>query len=158
MEEHATAELRKDKPEIYNKPSILLGNIFFLTRVLLFHMIIVACATMDGLQCVFLISFEFAYLIIITRNFVKYKYLLSIHMFFSKFIQGFFLFSFQALCLYMALNYHGQEPPVSLQRFGLYCIVIAMIFEYIFMVVAIIFIVKNLIQKMKEKTLAKERG
>ena len=45
-----------------------------------------------------------------------------------------------------------------MQRFGLYCIVIAMIFEYIFMVVAIIYIVKGLIQKMKEKKLAKERG
>ena len=49
VEEHATAELRKDKPEIYGYPSILLANIFFLIRVLLFHMIIVACATMDGL-------------------------------------------------------------------------------------------------------------
>lgn len=94
VEEHAIAELRKDKPEIYGNKSILLGNILFLIRILLFHMIIVACATMDGLQCTFLISFELAYLIIITRNFVKYKYLLSIHMFLSKFIQGFFLFSF----------------------------------------------------------------
>lgn len=49
VEEHATAELRKDRPEIYGNRSILLGNIFFLSRILLFHMIIVACATMDGL-------------------------------------------------------------------------------------------------------------
>lgn len=45
-----------------------------------------------------------------------------------------------------------------MQRFGLYCIVIAMIFEYIFMFVAIVFIIKGVVQKMKEKKIAKEKG
>lgn len=41
VENHATAELRKDRPIIYNSRTVLLANFSFLLRVVGYHLVIV---------------------------------------------------------------------------------------------------------------------
>ena len=151
VEDHATAELKKEDPRLYNYRSILISNFSFLVRIFVFHIVIVACSTFDGMQCILLLIVELSYLGFITWNFKKLRYLQSTHMFLSKFFQGFFLVVFQVLCLHFSFFHHKEEPPVFLQRIGMYSIMIAVIFEYVFLVVNIIYIIKELIKAHQEK-------
>ena len=149
VEDHAVAELKKDDPSLYNFRSILMGNFFFLLRLLVFHFIIVACNKMDGIQCLFLFILEVSYLAFITKNFMRLKYLISLHIFLSKFFQGMFLVIFQILCLWMTFWHHESEPPRIAQKIGIWCIMIAIGMEYVFLAINILYIVKELIKKQK---------
>jgi hypothetical protein len=41
---HATAELRKDMPEIYNSRTVLMANFFFILRIVSYHLVLTGLA------------------------------------------------------------------------------------------------------------------
>lgn len=81
---HATAELRKDKPQIYSSRTILLANFAFVLRIIGYHIVIVGLPNNPLFQILALLILELGYFTLIMVNFMKLKYLLSAHLFISK--------------------------------------------------------------------------
>lgn len=86
--DHATAEI-KTSAIMFNFKSILVANFAFLLRVCLYHMIIVALSTNPGITVILLIIVELLYIILISINFFKLKYFVSVHLFIGTFLNFF---------------------------------------------------------------------
>lgn len=96
---------------------------------------------------------EISYLVLIIVNFSFVKYLISIHLFLSKVIQSIFLVLFHIITLIIFLNSGPGSiitPSKSLQTKAMWCIMVSMLFEYLFLIINVVWLVKNLIQKKKK--------
>jgi hypothetical protein len=111
IEEHATAELKKDNPDLYSKKSILLANFSFVLRIVGYHLALVTLASNALICCIVLLLLEVAYLSLIVRNFLKLRYLISIHLFISKATQSFFLIVFHLISLSILANSGVKLSP-----------------------------------------------
>jgi hypothetical protein len=81
--DHATAEIKAFK-EIFNYRSVLIANFAFLIRVMMYHIILVAFVHLPWFTITMLLFVETSYMFLIARNFVKIKYLVSLHLFWSR--------------------------------------------------------------------------
>lgn len=149
-EKHATSQL-KENLDLYKVTTVLLANFFFLLRVVLYHVILVSLPFNPGFQTFLLLMLELGYLGIIVKNYIKHKFLNMAHTFISKVLQSVFLLIFIIVCL--IINFGFRETPVSItyQKIGMYSVLVAVFFEYFFLVYNIIFIVVVLIKNRKKK-------
>jgi hypothetical protein len=83
--DHATTEIKASK-QIFEYKTILIGNFAFLLRAMVYHIILVSLELEPGITIFMLLVVELTYITLIIWNFFKLKYLISIHLFFSKFI------------------------------------------------------------------------
>lgn len=60
-------------------------------------------------------------------------------MFISKIVQSVFLNIFHFLTLWIIFRYERKEPPVIVQRVGMFSLIISITFEYMFLAVDIIY-------------------
>lgn len=102
--DHATAEIKASK-KVFDYRSILLANFAFTIRIILYHIILVSLAHHAGIGVILLLLVELGYIVLITRNFLKLKYLISIHLFVSKFTQSLFLLIFHMISFIIYLKY-----------------------------------------------------
>jgi hypothetical protein len=95
---------------------------------------------------------EVAYISLIVKNFLVLKYLISSHLFISKLTQAVFLLIFHCLTLQIYLK-NGQNSPIPpsklVQSIGMWCLIIAVVFEYLFLIINIVWIVRELLKKRK---------
>jgi hypothetical protein len=149
--EHATAELKPSK-RVFDYKTILLANFSFLIRVISYHVILVALATNTVMQIYGLIIVELVYIGLIVKNFIVLKYLISAHLFISKLTQAVFLLVFHIISLLIFFQHgpNSQTPPSkSMQNTGMWCLLISVAFEYIFLIVNVVWIGKQLLKKRK---------
>ena len=151
VEDHATAELKKDNPDIYCSKAILLANFSFLLRIIGYHLILVALPNNPFMQSILLLGLEVTYMGLIVKNFVKLKYLISMHMFISKVTQSFFLILFHIISLIMVFraNQKKIQPSLTIQNVAMWCIIISIAIEYVFLIVNVVYIIKKLIKDRK---------
>jgi hypothetical protein len=100
---HATSELKPTK-KVFSYKSVLLANFAFVLRVILYHVTMVAFCNNGLLQVLSLIAVETSYITLIVKNFILLRYLVSIHMFFSKLSQSLFLLFFHVITLLVILK------------------------------------------------------
>ena len=96
--DHATAEI-KTSAKMFDFKSVLVANFAFLLRVCLYHLIIVALSTHPGITVIMLMMVEILYTILISMNFFKLRYFVSLHLFFGKLTQSAFLMIFHAVSM-----------------------------------------------------------
>jgi hypothetical protein len=96
--DHATAEIKPEK-KVFNFKTILLANFAFTMRIILYHIFMVALANSPLILIVMLMVIELSYMILIIKNFIILKYLISVHLFASKVTQSAFLFFFHVVSL-----------------------------------------------------------
>ena len=156
IENHATSELKKDDPSIYSKKSILLANFGFLIRIVGYHVILVSFSKNSLCGSLSLMGIELGYLGLIIRNFLKLRYLVSLHMFISKVTQSLFLILFHIVTLIIITKYGiKDQPSLSIQKVGMWSIIIAIICEYFFLIVNLIYIIKTFVKQCKHKKINK---
>ena len=107
---HATGEL-KDSENVFNFKSVLVANFAFLARIILYHIFLVSLALQPGMVIFLLLTVELAYMLLITNNFFKLKYLVSLHLFIGKVTQSFFLLIFHLISLIIYFK-HGPNSVV----------------------------------------------
>jgi hypothetical protein len=83
IEEYARAELRDD-PDVYSRLTTLLGNYFFLVRVLFYQFTIVSLCQNPLILIPSLMVIELFYLIVNIWNYSKLKHLKDFRLFCSK--------------------------------------------------------------------------
>ena len=157
LQQHATGELKKD-PKFMRIKTILLANFFFLFRVILYHIILVALPQSAEIQLAFLIAIELFYLGLITINYSKYKYLNSCHLFISKITQCLFLIIFHLLCLTFLFKYRKKPVPIGLQKVGIWSIIVSIGCEYVFLLINFFFIFKAIFGNRKKVNKVKAKG
>jgi hypothetical protein len=150
IEEHATAELKKDNPDLYSKKSILLANFSFVLRIVGYHIALVTLASNALICCIVLLFLEVAYLSLIVRNFLKLRYLISIHLFVSKATQSFFLIVFHLISLSILMKTGiKMSPGVGIQKLGMWAIIVSIACEYFFLIVNIVYIIRGILRDRK---------
>jgi hypothetical protein len=107
--DHATAELKTDKPELYLRKTVLLGNFSYLLRILIYHILLVALCNSPFILVPLLMITEISYSLLIFRNFIALRYFTSIHLFISKLSQSMFLLMFHAI----SMSFLIQNGPNS---------------------------------------------
>lgn len=153
VEQYAKAELRED-PDVFESITSLLGNFMFLLRVLLYQLLLSALPLAPQIQLTLLVLNEGIYLTLNLRNYIKVKHLKHVHLLIAKLVQSAFLLLFLTLCCILAFRDDYLNPRgvgVSIQTIGIWCILLAMLFEYIFLMIGIFFIVKALIIQCRKK-------
>lgn len=149
---HATAEL-KPSQKVFDFKTVLMANFAFVIRVVLYHIFIVALSNQPGILIFFLIALEGSYIALIIKNFIILKYLISTHLFIAKVIQSSFLLFFHLISMVMFFQ-NGPtsliQPSMSLQNVSMWCLIVSIGLEYIFLVVNIIWIVRTLLQARKQ--------
>ena len=157
---HATSEL-KPSEKVFDFKTVLMANFAFVIRVVMYHIFIVALSNQPGILIFFLIALEGAYIALIIKNFIILKYLISAHLFIAKVVQSTFLLFFHLISMVMFFQ-NGPtslvQPSLSLQNVSMWCLVVSIGLEYIFLIVNIIWIVKSLLQTrrmMKEQSKTK---
>jgi hypothetical protein len=100
---HATSELKPTK-KVFSYKSVLLANFAFVLRVILYHITLVAFCNSGLMQVGSLILIESCYIFLIVKNFILLRYLVSIHMFFSKMSQSLFLLFFHVITFMVILK------------------------------------------------------
>lgn len=161
VEAHSVAEIKKNNIAVLESKSILLANFLFIIRILLYHLVIVTLANNIGTQLYLLVTIEASYMILILVNFTKMKYLISIIMFFSKFSQSVFLMTFLIICLVFNTEdilKNGKEPNLAMQKVGMWVIISAILFEYLFLFWSIGFSVHQLLKEKKVENRLKAEG
>lgn len=149
---HAFSELRPDKV-VFQMKTALLGNLAFLIRIIMYHAFIVSLSNAPGILIVSLILLESSYILVIVKNFLAVKHLVSAHFFLGKLVQSIFLLLFHFISLLIFFQ-NGptskKQPSKSLQTISLWCLVASIILEYLFLVINIFWTVKTLIQSRKQ--------
>ena len=149
---HATAEL-KPSEKSFDFKTVLMANFAFLIRIVLYHIFIVGLCNQPGILIIMLTALEGSYIALIIKNFVVLKYLISVHLFIAKVVQSAFLLFFHLISMIMFFN-NGPtsiyEPSTGLQKISMWCLLISIGLEYIFLVVNIVWIVRSLCQARKE--------
>ena len=87
---------------------------------------------------------EAFYFSITIRNYVKSKHLKLIHLFFSKVTQSFALLVFMLTASFSGFRDAYKSPtgiPSTLQVIAMYTIVIAVLLEYVFLMIGIVLII-----------------
>lgn len=115
IEAYARSELRDD-PDVYSRFTTLLGNYFFLVRVLFYQFTIVSLCQNPLVLIPMLMIIEGFYMIINIWNYCKLKHLKDFRLFCSKLSQSFCLFVFLLFCMTLAFNVGIDKKPVSLDR------------------------------------------
>ena len=150
--EHATGEIKPNE-KVFDFKTVMLSNFAFIIRVVIYHIFIVALANQPGILIVSLILLESAYIILIIKNFLILKYLVSIHLFIAKVVQSFFMLIFHFISLIMFLS-NGPtskvQPSAGLQNISMWCLLISIVLEYVFLVINIIWIIRTLIQARRK--------
>ena len=108
--DHATAEIKASE-KVFNFRTVLVANFAFLVRIILYHLIIVSLSLIPGVTVIFLMLIEIAYIALISSNFFKLKYLVSLHLFLGKVTQAFFLLVFHTVSLIIYIK-HGPNSVV----------------------------------------------
>lgn len=158
IEAYAKSEL-KDDPNVYSRLSTLLGNYFFLVRVMTYQFTIVSLCQNPLILVPILMVIESFYLITNIWNYSKLKHLKDFRTLLSKLTQSFSLLVFLIFSMTLAFNVGAakQPVPISKQRTGMWCIVISMVIEYIFLIVVLVMIVKQAWTNYKKEKAIKEQ-
>ena len=148
IENYATAELREDH-SVFSSIASLLGNFFFLLRIIVFQVTLVALPHSPHLQIIILSANEVFYLGINLRNTIKISHLKHLHIMLAKIIQSLFLLTFLITISILTYNYSynkSARQSQKIQNFAIFTMVVGMCFEFLFLFIGIFFIVKNSIQ------------
>lgn len=125
-----------------------MANFAFVVRVVLYHIFIVALSNQPGVLIFLLIALEGSYIALIIKNFIILKYLISVHLFIAKVVQSVFLLFFHLISMVMFFQ-NGPtslvQPSTSLQNISMWCLLVSIGLEYIFLVVNIVWIIKTLL-------------
>jgi hypothetical protein len=108
--DHATAEIKASE-KVFNFKTVLVANFAFMARIIFYHLIIVSMSLLAGVAVVLLMVVELTYILLISSNFFKLKYLISIHLFLGKVTQSFFLLVFHSVSLVIYFK-HGPNSVV----------------------------------------------
>lgn len=108
ISEYARSEL-KDNPDVYSNLSPVLGNYFFLVRILMYQIFLVALPNNPLIQVPLLIIVEGSYLASNVINYTKLKHLKTKRLFFSKLSQSLFLLIFLLMTLMLVFK-KGESP------------------------------------------------
>ena len=149
--DHATTEIKASE-EVFNFRTVLVANFFFTARIILYHIIIVSLTLLPGVAVGLLIVVELSYLVLILINFFRLKYLVSLHLFLGKIIQSIFLLIFHAMSMVIYFTNGPKsvvKPSYKLQFTGMICLIISIGFEYLFLLINIIWLIKNICDKRK---------
>lgn len=144
--EHATGEI-KPTSKVFDFKTVIMSNFAFILRVIIYHIFIVALANQPGILICSLILLESAYIVIIVKNFMILKYLVSIHLFIAKVVQSLFMliFHFISFAMFLSICPAGKEQPKqSLQNISMWCLLISIGLEYIFLIINVIWIIRTL--------------
>lgn len=156
---HATSELKPNE-KVFSYKSVLLANFAFILRVVSYHMIMVAFSNTAFMQVILLITVEVSYSVLILKNFILLRYLLSLHMFLSKIVQSLILLTFHVIT-FMILMRNGpnsiKSPSKGRQKALVYTIIVAIIMEYIFLICNVVWIIKQAINDRKKKKTEKNK-
>lgn len=150
VEKYSTAELKKDKPGLFNSKAILLSNFCFLIRLVIYHLIIVGLCNNADIQVSFLLITEVFYFFFLYYTFKKYNHLVSTYLFVSKLSQSIFLFNFHivSIIILKQKNEFGKskQPSKGLQKFGVWNIMLAIGSEYFFLIISFAGVFKEVLQ------------
>jgi hypothetical protein len=148
----STTELKPCK-EMFDYKSVILSNVAFIIRIALYHVLLVCLSNLPGTLVIFFISIELSYLALILKNFTALKNLISWHLLASKILQAFFLLAFHlisGLFLVRQMNNSANYPSMGEQKMAMWCLLIIIAFEYIFLVFNIVWIIRMVCQKKKK--------
>ena len=123
-----------------------------MARIILYHLIIVSLTLLPGVSVGLLLLVELAYMALICNNFFKLKYFISLHLFLGKVTQSFFLMIFHTVSFIIYVKNGPNslvQPSLLLQQIAMWCLIISVGFEYLFLVFNIIWLIKNLCNQRK---------
>lgn len=101
--EHATGEIKPNE-KVFDFKTVMMSNFAFILRVIIYHIFIVALANQPGILIFSLILLESVYIVLIVKNFLILKYLVSVHLFVAKVVQSFFMLIFHLISLIMFIT------------------------------------------------------
>ncbi len=158
IEAYAKAELKED-PNVYSRMSTLLGNYFFLVRVMFYQFTIAGLCYNPLILVPILMAIETFYLLVNIWNYSRLRHLKDFRTLLSKLTQSFSLLVFLIFSFTLAFNVGPDKIPVTMtkQRIGMWCIIISMLIEYIFLVAGIVMMIKESWQNYKKNKALKEK-
>ena len=142
---HLTSDLKTDK-KVVSRLVNTSSNLVFLTRVLVYPIVLVSLPNSPHVQLGLLCGAELSYFFFILSTYCRFKHLKLCYMFLSQQILSFFLLMFLGLCVKLTVSGYGRAPQTvdsraisfNEQLFGISLIVLAVVTEYIFLLVRIV--------------------
>ena len=153
IQRFCTNDLKKDI-SFSKKTMILVSNYTFLLRLLCIHLLLVGFVQMPGIQLFLLISVESYYLAVSVTKYLRKKHLRSLRFLIPKVGQSAFLLTFElVLFFHLMFKTEDRRRPVklSVQRLLMNILLFATLFEYLVLIVNMVWLVVELIKNRNQK-------